>query len=103
MVGDALVLFFFAMGSWFGLQVVRILEGDTLVSLPWVPVQVTQSVIPIGAALFIIAELTTLPERLREAASVAAAYDPEHLEPGAPTTLEPAPHPTNSGLKAPSK
>jgi hypothetical protein len=33
-----------------------------LVSLPWVPQRLTQSVIPIGAVLFIIAELVTLPE-----------------------------------------
>ena len=37
------------------------LEGDTLTSLTWVPVQLTQSVIPIGAILFIICQLLSLP------------------------------------------
>ena len=37
------------------------LEGDSLTSLPWVPVQLTQSVIPIGAVLFVICQLLSLP------------------------------------------
>lgn len=87
LLAETLVLVFFALVSWFGFQVIRILEGDTLVSLPWVPVQVTQSVIPIGAALFVLAELLTLPERLSEAARGAPPLDPERsLEP----EIEPA-------------
>ena len=43
------------------------LKGDTLVSLPDVSLQVTQSVIPITAVLFVIAELIRLPGLLREA------------------------------------
>jgi hypothetical protein len=33
-----------------------------LISLPWVPVMFTQSVIPIGAVLFIICEALSLPD-----------------------------------------
>ena len=44
-----------------------VLEGDTLISLPWISTQVTQSVIPIGAVLFIIAELLNMPQIMREA------------------------------------
>lgn len=58
--------FFIALG-WLGYEVLVILEGDTLISLPWVSTQFTQSVIPIGAALFIIAELLNLPVDLRDA------------------------------------
>ena len=50
-----------------GIAVVQILKGDTLVSLPDVSLQVTQSVIPIAAVLFVIAELIRLPGLLREA------------------------------------
>ncbi len=50
-----------------GAAVVQILKGDTLVSLPEVSLQVTQSVIPITAVLFVIAELLRLPGLLREA------------------------------------
>ncbi|GIX11877.1 TRAP transporter small permease [Elioraea sp.] len=75
--GEILVIGFFALIAWFGLQVILILEGDTLISLPWVPVAFTQSVIPIGAALFIIAELLTFPERLGEAWRGERGVDPE--------------------------
>ncbi len=65
--GEACVIGFFALLTWFGVQVLRILQGDTMVSLTWVPTQLTQSVIPIGGALFIVAQLLSLPEVLRQA------------------------------------
>jgi TRAP-type C4-dicarboxylate transport system permease small subunit len=49
------------------MQVLQILEGDTMVSLTWVPTQFTQSVIPVGGALFILAQLLSLPEVLQQA------------------------------------
>lgn len=78
-LAEALVIFFFVVVTWSGYQVARILEGDTLTSLPWVSVQLTQSVIPIGGALFIIAELLTLPERLSEARHGAPPLDPDQV------------------------
>lgn len=60
-------IFFFAMLAWMGLAVVQILKGDTLVSIPWLSLQVTQSVIPIAASMFVIAELARIPELVREA------------------------------------
>lgn len=79
LLSEALVVFFFAMVAWFGYQVVLILEGDTLTSLPWVPVRFTQSVIPIGAALFVLCELLTLPERLSEARRGPRASETDHI------------------------
>jgi TRAP-type C4-dicarboxylate transport system permease small subunit len=61
------ILGFFALLAWVGLDVLIILEGDTLVSLPQVPTRLTQSVIPIGAVLFMIAEALGIPDVLREA------------------------------------
>lgn len=60
-IAEVLVIGFFAILAWAGFEVVQVLAGDTLVSLTWVPVQFTQSVIPIAATLFIIAELLSLP------------------------------------------
>src|SRR3546814_1090174 len=60
-VGEALVIGFFALMAWAGMEVLTVLEGMSLVSLTWVPIQLTQSVIPIGAALFILCELESLP------------------------------------------
>jgi TRAP-type C4-dicarboxylate transport system permease small subunit len=74
---QGLVIGFFGLVGWFGWRVIVVLQGDTLVSLPWVPVSLTQSVIPIGALLFILAELVTIPERLAEARSGGAPTDPE--------------------------
>ncbi len=62
LLGEAFVLSFFMVTAWAGWRVFGILGGETLVSLPWVPQRLAQSVIPIGAALFIVAELVTLPD-----------------------------------------
>jgi TRAP-type C4-dicarboxylate transport system permease small subunit len=64
---EACVFAFFAVLAWTGWEVLMILEGDTLVSLPWVPLQFTQSVIPVGAVLFMLAEALRLPEVIRDA------------------------------------
>ena len=65
--GEACVIGFFGLLTWFGVQVLQILAGDTMVSLPSVPTRLTQSVIPVGGLLFIIAQLLSLPEVLRQA------------------------------------
>jgi TRAP-type C4-dicarboxylate transport system permease small subunit len=62
---EVVVIGFFAVMAWTGWQVLQVLEGERLVSLTWVPIQLTQSVIPIGAALFILCELLSLPEYWR--------------------------------------
>ncbi|CDN87758.1 MULTISPECIES: TRAP transporter small permease [Hydrogenophaga] len=67
LLGEGIVILFFALLGWFGYEVLVILEGDAMVSLPWVPTRVTQSVIPIGSLVFIVAQLLTLPELLRQA------------------------------------
>lgn len=73
LLSEAVVIGFFLLLGWLGYEVLVILEGDTLISLPEVSTQVTQSVIPIGAALFILAELFSLPEVLAEARADAKA------------------------------
>lgn len=70
-VRELVVIVFFALIAWAGWQVVVILEGSTLVSLPWVPASIAQSVIPIGAALFIVAELVAFVERWSKLADLA--------------------------------
>lgn len=63
-LAEAVVIGFFGLLTWAGWTVLSVLEGMTLVSLTWVPVQFTQSVIPIGAALFIICQLLSMPHYL---------------------------------------
>ena len=76
-VAETLVIGFFLVLAWYGWQVIVILAGDTLTSLPWVPVAVTQSVIPIGALLIAFAELLTVPERWHEARTGSPAHEHE--------------------------
>jgi TRAP-type C4-dicarboxylate transport system permease small subunit len=59
-VSQVLVIVFFALLGWTGLQIMPVLAGDTLVSLPWVSMNFVQSVIPVSAALIVVAELTHL-------------------------------------------
>lgn len=64
---EGMVLLFFVLLAVLGWNVLVILEGEHMVSLPAVPLQLTQSAIPIGAVLFIVAEALRLPETLRDA------------------------------------
>lgn len=91
LVAEACVLAFFGVLAWAGLRVLSVLTGTSLVSLPWVPASVAQSVIPIGAVLFIAAQLLSLPDALREptghedddvAATVGATPGPDAPEGG---------------------
>ena len=77
MLAEALVLTFFILMARAGFQVLDVLAGDRLVSLRWVPVQFTQSVIPIGAILFILGQLLSLPEYW---AKTRAGISLEHAE-----------------------
>ncbi len=60
-LAEVIVIGFFVLMAWAGMEVLAVLEGDSLVSLTWVPVQFTQSVIPIGAALFVLCEILSFP------------------------------------------
>lgn len=62
---EILVIGFFLLMGYGGWLVYQIVEGDNLVSLTWVSQQIPQSVIPIGAALFIIAECLSIPAAWR--------------------------------------
>ena len=74
---EVVFLGFFILLAWAGWEVLMVLEGDNLVSLRWVPVQFTQSVIPIGAVLFIVCELLAAPAYLK---LVMAGISAEHAE-----------------------
>lgn len=66
-VREAVVIGFFVLVAWAGYRVQLVLAGSYLVSLSWVPLSLTQSVIPIGAVVFILAELVSLiPAKRRE-------------------------------------
>lgn len=74
-IQEILVIGFFALMAWAGWTILQVLQGTTLVSLTWIPVQLTQSIIPIGAVLFIIAEIVSIPDYW---ADVKAGKSSEH-------------------------
>jgi TRAP-type C4-dicarboxylate transport system permease small subunit len=71
-VAELIVIAFFVVLAFAGWRLLQVLFGMGLISLPWVPVRLTQSVIPVAAVLFIVCELLSLPEywkRVREGVS----------------------------------
>tara|TARA_R110002020_G_scaffold148656_6_gene324566 strand:- start:2634 stop:3221 length:588 start_codon:yes stop_codon:yes gene_type:complete len=63
-LSEALFIGFFLVLGWAGLVVLEVMQGMALITLRWVPLTFTQSVIPIGAGLFIIAQLLSMPDYL---------------------------------------
>lgn len=76
LVGEVCVASFFIVLAWAGVRVLSVLGGTTLVSLPAVPMSLAQSVIPIGAVLFLAAQLLSLPDALSGTASADPDEDP---------------------------
>ena len=66
-IAEGFVFLFFGVLAVTGIEVLDVLKGDHLVSLPQVPLMLTQSVIPIGAILFMIAEAFRLPQVMSDA------------------------------------
>ena len=86
-VAEALSIGFFALLAWSGWRVLVILEGMSLISLTFVPVQLTQSVIPIGAVLFIAASLLSLPDYWRETMAGRSFEHPEIVPESDPSVV----------------
>lgn len=66
-VAELSVIGFFLAIGWAGWYILGIFGDESLVSLPWVPLSFTQSVIPVGAFLFIVAELFSIPDAWNKA------------------------------------
>ena len=64
--------FFVALG-WGGSMLLPILQGETLVSMPFIPSMATQSVIPIASILFVLAEVASIPEAWRRISAAPSA------------------------------
>ncbi len=75
LVSEACVFAFFGLLGWVGYAVLDVLATDFLVSLPSVSVMYTQSVIPVGAVLFLVAEALVAPERIRRARAPAVPVE----------------------------
>ncbi|UHL65416.1 TRAP transporter small permease [Paralcaligenes sp. KSB-10] len=78
-VAQLLVIAFFALFGWVGLSIMPVLSGESLVSLPAVPVNLVQSAIPISAALIVVAEIMHLVDLVRR---TEPGHDSEALADG---------------------
>jgi TRAP-type C4-dicarboxylate transport system permease small subunit len=61
-LAEVVVIGFFAVIGYAGWFILGVFGEETLVSLPWVQLSFTQSVIPLGAVLFILAEVLSIPD-----------------------------------------
>ena len=66
-LAQVLTIGFYVLLAWTGYEILEILKTDSMVSLPKVSIAVPNSVIPISAALIVVAHLLVLPEILAEA------------------------------------
>jgi TRAP-type C4-dicarboxylate transport system permease small subunit len=64
---EVCVFSFFILLGWVGYSILEVLQTDHLVSLPTISVAWTQSVIPVSAALFVLAQALNLPATLAAA------------------------------------
>ncbi|MCF3932898.1 TRAP transporter small permease [Acuticoccus sp. M5D2P5] len=79
LAGDLIVIVVFGAIGYGGWYILDVMGSDTLISLD-VPLSVTQSVVPIGAALFIIATLLSAPAAWRSLAAGISSEDEEIAE-----------------------
>ncbi|MEZ5742004.1 MAG: TRAP transporter small permease subunit [Burkholderiaceae bacterium] len=60
-VGEAVFYGTFAIVLWFGWKLLAIFGDETMTSLPAVPLSLVQAIVPLGAALIVIARLLVTP------------------------------------------
>lgn len=75
-VREAFVVGFFLLVAYAGWRVQRVLAGTYLVSMPSVPTGLAHSVIPLGALLFVVAELASVRQRLQPTGNEPAGPAP---------------------------
>ena len=78
-LAEVFVIGFFVVIGWAGWYLLDVFGDETLISLPWMHLSFTQSVIPIGAVLFIIAEILSIPDAWRNAMT-GTDYEKEAIE-----------------------
>ena len=78
-VAQLLVIAFFVLLGGVGAWILPVLATDALVSLPFVPMSVVQSVIPVTSLLIVVAELTYLVDLVHSTEPPAASALAEGL------------------------
>lgn len=79
-LAELIVVAFFVLLAFAGWRLLQVLFGMGLISLPWVPVTLTQSVIAVSAVLFIVCQLLSLPEYWQRVRAGVSSDDIEIAE-----------------------
>ena len=79
-IGELIIYTVFGILAYAGWFILGIMGDETLVSLRWVPLWFTQSVVPVGAALFMLAQLLSTPDAVRRLIAGRSAEDEEIAE-----------------------
>lgn len=80
LAGEGVVCLVFAVLAYAGWVILEVMGSETLVSLQWAPLWFTQSVVPVGAGLFILAQLLSFPEAYARMVSGRSAEEEEIAE-----------------------
>ena len=59
--GEIVIYAVFITMAWAGWHVLEVMEGETLIALEWVSIGFTQSIVPIGCGLFVVAQFLSTP------------------------------------------
>ncbi|MCW8333840.1 TRAP transporter small permease [Vibrio paucivorans] len=62
LLSEFIVIAFFAVIAWASYYILQIFGDETLTSLDFIPLAFAQSALPIGAVLFIVAQLCSFPK-----------------------------------------
>ncbi len=79
-IGETVVYIVLGILAYAGWFVLKVFGSETLVSLDWVPLSFTQAVVPIGALLFILAQILSTPDAVRRLIAGRSAEDEEIAE-----------------------
>ncbi len=60
-IAELVVYAVFIALAWAGWRVLAVMEGMSLESLPWASLQVVQSIVPVGCALYVLAQALSTP------------------------------------------
>ena len=60
-LGEVVVYAVFIIMAWASWRVLEVMEGETLISLEWIPLTLTQSIVPLGCVLFVLAQIFSSP------------------------------------------
>lgn len=61
LLSEVIVLAVFAAVAYYGWKILDVMAGDSLVALRWVSLAFTQSCVPVGAGLVILAQIVSAP------------------------------------------